>query len=64
MSKNSLPVTVTIPGSVMFNFLPDRTPKRELWVRPTENNFAKLTPFFVWFCRYLSLGSGEIRILD
>jgi len=28
--------------------------KRELWVRPTENNFAKLTPFFVWFCRYLS----------
>ena len=28
--------------------------KRELCVRPTENNFAKLTPFFVWFCRYLS----------
>jgi hypothetical protein len=28
--------------------------KRELWVRPTENNFAKLTPSFVWFCRYLS----------
>jgi hypothetical protein len=23
--------------------------KRELCVRPTENNFAKLTPFFVWF---------------
>jgi hypothetical protein len=23
--------------------------KRELWVRPTENNVAKLTPSFVWF---------------
>ena len=28
--------------------------KRELCVRPTENNLAKLTPFFVWFCRDLS----------
>ena len=28
--------------------------KMELCVRPTENNFAKLTPSFVWFCRYLS----------
>ena len=27
MSKNALRVTVTIPGSVMFNFLPDRTLK-------------------------------------
>ena len=44
-----------IRGSVIiFSFLPDLTPKRELWVRPTENNFAKRTPFFVWFCRYLS----------
>ena len=28
--------------------------KRELCVRSTENNFAKLTPIFVWFCRYFS----------
>jgi hypothetical protein len=28
--------------------------KRKLCVRPTENNFAKLTPFFVWLCWYLS----------
>jgi hypothetical protein len=27
--------------------------KGELGGRPTENNFAKLTPFFLRFCRYL-----------
>ncbi len=34
--------------------------KRELWVRPAENNFAKLTPFFVWFCRYLSHNDSRL----
>ena len=53
MSKNALPVTVIICGSVIFNFLPDLTRK---------GNFAcvqlkaicEAQPFFVWFCRYLS----------
>jgi hypothetical protein len=34
--------------------------KRELCVRPTENNFAKLTPFFVWFCRHLSHNDSRL----
>jgi len=34
--------------------------KRELCVRPSENNFAKLTPVFVWFCRYLSHNDSRL----
>ena len=34
--------------------------ERELCVRPTENNFAKLTPSFVWFCRYLSHNDSRL----
>jgi hypothetical protein len=42
-------------------------PKREFGGRPIENNFAKLTPFFLWFRRYLSDNDAGLlagRILE
>jgi hypothetical protein len=59
MSKNALPVTVIIRGSVIFNFLPDRTRKGNLaCVQP--KTILRSTPFFVWFCRYLSHNDSRL----
>jgi len=48
MSKNALPVTVMIGGSLTFSFF--ASVKREFRSRPSENGIANLTPLrFRWY---------------
>ena len=58
MSKNALPITVTITGWLSFNFLPDRT-RNGNWISVhPKYNFAKLTP--LRFCWYFSYDDAQL----
>jgi hypothetical protein len=54
MSKNTLPVTVTIRGSVIFNFLPDRTLKGNFACVQLKTILRSSHHFLCGFAWYLS----------